>query len=99
MTDEFLRTFPYFRVNLPCSSMTPTRHKVGFRQDRNFDHYVAYASQNLEQLSFWLTKRIGFIQFHFNFSKPTQRDLKTNSNGITTAPSVENSITKHTNSF
>ena len=52
MTDEFLRTHPNFKANLPSLYMTPITYKFRFPQDRNFDHYVAYASKNLPQLSF-----------------------------------------------
>ena len=69
--------------------MTPTTFKFRFPQDRNFDHYAAYASKSLEQLSFWQTKRVRFFQFQFTFLKPTQHDLNTNPNDITTTPSVE----------
>ena len=61
MSDEVLRTHPIFKANLPSLYMTPTQYKL--RQDRNFDHYVAYASKSLEQLSFWQAKRIRFFQF------------------------------------
>ena len=89
MSDEFLRTHPNFKANLPSLYMTPTQYKFRFPQDRNFDHYVAYASKSLEQLSFWQAKRIRFFQFQFNFSKPTQHDLNTNPNDIITTPSVK----------
>ena len=70
--------------------MTPTTYQFRFPQDRNFDHYVAYASKSLEQLSFWQAKRIRFFQFQFNFLKPTQHALNTNPNDIITTPSVKN---------
>ena len=67
MSDEFLRTHPNFKANLPSLYMTPTTNKFRFPQDRNFDHYVAYASKSLEQLSFWQAKRIRFFQpFYIN---------------------------------
>ena len=69
--------------------MTPTTYKFRFPQDCNFDHHVAYASKNLEQLSFWQTKRILFFQFQINYLKKTQHDLNTNPNDNTTALSVE----------
>ena len=53
MTDEFLRTHPNFKANLPSLYMTPTTYNIRFPQDRNFDHYVAYASKNLPQLAYW----------------------------------------------
>ena len=53
MTVEFLRTHPIFKANLPFLHMTPTTYKFRFPRDRNFDHNVAIASNNLEQLSFW----------------------------------------------
>ena len=59
----------------------------------NFDLFVAYASINIEQLSFWQNKRKRFPNFN-SFLKPTQHDLNTNPNDYTTAPSVENSSTK-----
>ena len=89
MTDEFLRSHPNFKANLPSLYMTPTTYKFRFPQDRNFDHYVAYASKNLPQLAFWQTNRIRFFQFQFNLLKPTQHDLNTNPNDITTTPSVK----------
>ena len=89
MTDEFLRTHPIFKANLPSLYMTPTRNKFRFPQDRNSDHYVAYASKNLPQLAFWQNNRIRFFQFQFNLLKPTQHDLNTNPNDITTTPSVK----------
>ena len=89
MTDEFLRTHPNFKANLPSLYMTPTTYKFRFPQDRNFDHYVAYASKNLPQLTFWQTNRVRFFQFQFNLLKPTQHDLNTNPNDITTTPSVK----------
>ena len=89
MTDEFLRTHPNFKANLPSLYMTPTTYKFRFRQDRNFDHYVPYASKNLPQLAFWQNNRIRFFQFQFNFLKPTHHDLNTNPNDITTTPSVK----------
>ena len=51
MTDEFLRTHPNFKANLPSLYMTPTSYKFRFPQDRSFDHCVAYASKNLPQLA------------------------------------------------
>ena len=89
MSDEFLRTHPNFKTKLPSLYMTPTQYIFRFLQDRNFDHYIAYASKTLEELSFWQAKRIRFFQFQFNFLKPTQHDLKTNPNDITTTPSVK----------
>ena len=89
MSDEFLRTHPNFKANLPYLHMTPMTYKFCFPQDHNFDHYVAYASKSLEQLSFWHAKRIRFFQFQFTFLKPTQHDLNTNPNDITTTPSVK----------
>ena len=87
MTDEFLRTHPTFKANLPSLYMTRTSYKFRFPQDRNFDHYVAYASKNLPQLAFWQNNRIRFFQFQFSFPKPTHHDLNTNPNYITTTPS------------
>ena len=84
MTDEFLRTHPNFKANLPSLYMTPTTYKFRFPQDRNFDHYVAYASKNLPQLAFWQKNRIRFFHIQFNLLKPTQHDLNTNPNDITT---------------
>ena len=69
--------------------MTPTTYKFRLPQDRNFDHHVAYSSKSLKQLSFWQAKRIRFFQFQFNFLKPTQHDLNTNPNDITTSPCVK----------
>ena len=89
MTDEFLRTHPNFKANLPSLYMTPTTYKFRFPQDRSFDHYVAYASKNLPQLAYWQTNRVRFFQFQFNLLKPTQHDLNTNPNDITTTPSVK----------
>ena len=89
MTDEFLRTHPNFKANLPSLYMTPTTYKFRFPQDRNFDHYVAYASKILPQLAYWQNNRIRFFQFQFNLLKPTQHDLNTNPNDITTTPSVK----------
>ena len=66
MTDEFLRNYPNFKANLPFY-MTPTQYRFHFPQDCNFDHYIAYASKSLEQLSFWQAKRIRFFQLQFNF--------------------------------
>ena len=60
MTDEFLRTHPNFEANFPSLYMTPTIYKFRFPQDRNVDHYVAYASKNLPQLAFWQNNRIRF---------------------------------------
>ena len=88
MFDDFLRNHPKFKANLPPLFMTLTQYKLHFPQDCNFDHYIAYASKNLEQLSFWQANRIRFFQFQFNFLKPTQHDLNTNPNDITTTPSV-----------
>ena len=86
MSDDFffLRTHPNFKTNLPSLYMTPTQYNFRFPQDRNFDHYVAYASKSLEQFSFWQAKRISFFQLQFSFLKPTQHDLNTNPNDITT---------------
>ena len=89
MTDEFLRTHPKFKANLPSLYMTPTTYKFRFPQDRNFDHYVAYASKKLPQLTFWQNNRIRFFQFQFNLLKPTHHDLNTNPNDLTTTPSVK----------
>ena len=89
MTDEFLRTHPNFKANLPSLYMTPTTYNIRFPQDRNFDHYVAYASKNLPQLAYWQNNRIRFFQFQFNLLKPTQHDLNTNPNDIATTPSVK----------
>ena len=74
MTDEFFPNHHNFKANLPSVCMTPTTYKVRIPQDSIFDHYVAYASKSLEQLSFWQAKRICFFQFQFNFLKPTQHD-------------------------
>ena len=84
MSDESLRTHPNFKANLPSHYMTPTAYIFHFPQDRSFNHYVAYASKSLGQLPFWQAKRIRFFQFQFNFLKPTQHDLNTNPNDITT---------------
>ena len=46
--------------------MTPETYKFRNLQDRNYDHYVTYASKRSEQLSFWETKRIRFFQIQFN---------------------------------
>ena len=89
MTDEFLRTHPNFKANLPSLYMTPTTYKFRFPQDRSFDHYVAYASKNLPQLAYWQNNRVRFFQFQFNLLKPTQHDLNTNPNDITITPSVK----------
>ena len=43
MTDEFLRTYPKYKSNLPSLYITQTTYKFPFPQDRNFDHYAAYA--------------------------------------------------------
>ena len=61
MTDELLRTLPNFNANLPSLYMTHTSYKFRFPQDRNFDHYVAYASKNLLQLAFWQNNRLRFF--------------------------------------
>ena len=89
MTDEFLRTHPNFKANLPSLYMTPTSYKFRCPQDRSFDHYVAYASKNLPKLAYWQNNRVRFFQFQFNLLKPTQHDLNTNQNDITTTPSVK----------
>ena len=89
MSDEFLRNHPNFKANFPSLYMTPTQNKFRFPQDRNFYHYVPYASKSLEQFSFWQVKRIRFFQFQFNFLKPTQHELNTNPIDITTTPSVK----------
>ena len=89
MTDELLRTHPNFKANLPSLYMTPTSYKFRFPQDRSFDHYVANASKNLPQLAYWLNNRVRFFQFQFNLLKPTQHDLNTNPNDITTTPFVK----------
>ena len=89
MTDEFLRTHPNFKANLPSLYMTPTSYKFRFPQDRSFDHYIAYASKNLPQLAYWQNNRVRFFQFQFNLLKPTQHGLNTNPNDITTTPSVK----------
>ena len=69
--------------------MAPTVYKFCFPQDHNLDNYVAYAAKNLEQLSFWQTKRIRFLQFQFNFLKQTKHDPKINQNDMTTASSAK----------
>ena len=78
-------------VFIDSGILPPTLHPYKFRfpQDRNFDHYVAYASKNLPQLAFWQNNRVRFFQFQFNLLKPTQHDLNTNPNDITTTPSVK----------
>ena len=43
MSDEFLRNHPNFKANLPSLYMISTQYKFRFPQDRNFDHYIAYA--------------------------------------------------------
>ena len=63
MTDEFLRTHPNLKANLPTLYMIPTSYKFRFPQDRSFDHYVAYASKNLPQLAYWQNNRVRFFQF------------------------------------
>ena len=67
MSNEFLRTHPNFKANLLSLYMTPTTYKLRFPRDRNFDHYVAFASKSLEQLSFWQAKRIRFFS-NFNLT-------------------------------
>ena len=99
MRDEFLRTHPSFKANLPSLYMTPTTYKFRFPQDRNFDHYVAYASTNLPQLAFWQNNRIRFFQFPFNLLEPTQHDLNANPNDVTTTPSVKKFTIRLINSF
>ena len=93
MTDEFLRNHLNFKAIFSVLYMTLTTYKVRFPQDRNCDHFVAYASKNLDQLSIWQQKRIRFFQIQFNFLKPTQHDLITNAIDITTAPSVKKTST------
>ena len=56
--------------------MTPTVYKLRIPQERNFDHYLAYASKNLVQL-FWQTKQIGSFPFQFNPLKLIQHDINT----------------------
>ena len=53
MTNELLRSHPQFKTNLPSLYMTHTTYKSRFPRDRNFDHYVGYASKNPEHLSVW----------------------------------------------
>ena len=89
MTDEFLRAHQNFKANLLSLYMNPTTLKFRFPQDCHFNHYIAYASKKLEQLSFWQNKLIRFVQFQFNFLKPAQHDLNTNPSDITTALSVK----------
>ena len=60
MTDEFLRTHPNFKANLPSLYLTPTSYKFRFPQDRSFDHYVAYASNSP------IGKTIVFVSSNFN---------------------------------
>ena len=88
MTDELLPTHPSFQANLPSLYMTPTTYIFSFPQDRNFDHYYAYASNILEQLSFWQSKRIRFFLFQFKLLKLIQHDLNPSPNDFTTASSV-----------
>ena len=83
MTDEFLCTHLIFKANLPLLYIIPITYKYC-----KFDHHVAYASKNLEQLSFWQNKRIRSLQFQFNFLKSVHYDLNSNPNDITTARSV-----------
>ena len=65
MNDELDRNHPNFKANLPALFMTLTTYKFRFPQDHNCDHFVAYASKNLEQLSFWQQNRIHFFQIQF----------------------------------
>ena len=88
MSGELLRTNPNFKAN-PFSLCDSHYIQISFSQDRNFDHYAAYASKSLEQLSFWQAKRIRFFQFQYNFLKPYQHDFNTNPNDITTTPAVK----------
>ena len=67
MSDEFLRTHPNFKANLPSLYTTPTQYKFRFPLDRNVDHHVAYTSKSLEQLSFWQAKRLRFSNFNSTF--------------------------------
>ena len=102
MSDEFLRTHPIFKANISSLYMIPTTYKFRFPQNRNFDHYVAYASKSLEHLSFWhfwQAKPIRFFRFQFTFLKSTQHYLKTSRNDITTTPSVKKSTIKLINFF
>ena len=55
-------------------------YELQFPQDCNFDHYVAYATKNLEQPPFWQNNRIRFFQFQFNLLNPTQHDCNGNPN-------------------
>ena len=44
MSDEFLRTHLSFKANLSSLYKSPTQNEFCFPQERNFDHYIAYAS-------------------------------------------------------
>ena len=61
MTVEFLRTHPNFKANRSSLYITPTTCKFRFPQDRNFEHYLAYTSLNLKQLSFWQNELIHYL--------------------------------------
>ena len=51
MTNELLRAHPNFKTNLPFSYMTAKTYNFRFPQDRKFNHFNAYFSNNLEQFS------------------------------------------------
>ena len=74
MTDEVLRTHYHFKMPISLLLyMTPTRYKIRFPQDLNFDHYVAYGSKNLEQLYCW--QKNASASFNSNVSFSSQPDL------------------------
>ena len=74
---NFIELHPNFKPNLISLYLTPTNYKFKLTNNRRDDHYVAYASRQLNQLTFWQSKRIRFFSLQFNFLKPTPFDLST----------------------
>ena len=64
MTDEFLRTHPNFKANLPSLYMTPTTYKFRFPQDRNLTTMLRMLPKTYHNSPFG--RIIVFVSFIFN---------------------------------
>ena len=72
---DFFESHPEFKINLISLYLTPTDYKFHFTMDRSEDHFVAFASRQMNPHSFWQSKRLKFFQLMFTFLRPTPQEL------------------------
>ena len=72
VSQDFQQQNPDFRINLTNLYMTPTDYRFTIpAKNRTTDHFIAFASRQHSQLSFWHSKRLRFVHLQFNFLRPT----------------------------